>query len=895
MLIPQHIESLFYKVLEQPSDIRAPFLDQACGNDIGLRQEITRLLQDAEDSSGFFENFAIRINRLYTSEDNIEPQEEKRIGEWRLLSVLGQGGMGKVYLAERTDHHYTQRVALKILPAGRDDSVARCRFSAERKILAQLSHKDIARFIDGGMTEDGTQYFAMEYIDGMNIKDHCRKHTPTIRAILDMFLNICEAVQYAHDHLIIHRDLKPGNVMVDNAGKIKLLDFGIAKILEADRPNLELTQVVPCPMSLGYSSPEMLGGETVTITTDVYSLGILLYELLTGHRPYSDSDEPARGLHLLQFNREAKPASAMADSKKTNNALQGDLDTILAKAIRVKPEERYASVREMSEDIKRYIAGFPVKAKSHTTLHHINKFIARHRVSSAAVGIASLALFFSVFFSAYHMLEAQSQRDLAQYQQKRMQITHDFLNLLIEEIGPHGKAMTLEELLDRGVSMLHQKFETRPHLAGQILFELSRSYNLLGNKKKNKALLEKAELAARQAADPELLSTILCARADELFLTDSKSGTRIYQEALQAKRGLSHYSIDNQVHCAMAKARSLEQSHKLEEALALTETTLAKLKRVSESVSNLHFVLINRRTLLLYSLGRRGEVLQSNNEAISLMEENGRELTIGYMVEKQNRAILLNMMGEVREYADLCRQVLDSFVSHDGQSQRPDKFIMRYADALIRLGKYDEALTLYQENIKNARDQGHKLYAAHHQLGMGRVFVQRGEMSKAEAHFVLAERQYVKSPALSQRKLSWITLERANILRIQGKSESAIRIIEDLLQILGYPQRRDGFQLSQTLRSAAHTALELSNETHAKRYIEDFLMTARQLARADNTSADVGNGLLLRAQWSLKYDNPDSAREDLTKAISILTTSAGGEHPDTLSAVQLLLEIKAAS
>lgn len=343
-----------------------------------------------------------------------------RIGAYKIVNELGRGGMGAVYLAERADGVFEKQVAIKVLKRGTDtDEVVR-RFSAERQILARLEHPNIAGLIDAGTTDDGLPYFVMEYVFGAAITNYAGDRKLSVNERLELFRIICSAVSYAHQHLVVHRDLKPSNVLVTNGGEVKLLDFGIAKLLDESTP--ELTVTAQRRLTPDYASPEQVNGEPVTTVSDVYSLGVLLYELLTGVRPYKiktrTTEEITRAIREQQPDR---PSTVVARSTSSDSQsavrnpklLRGDLDNIVLKALSNEPGRRYASVDQFSADIRRYLEGVPVRARRDTAAYRTAKFVRRHKIGVAAAAFIAIALIAGSITTARQAHEAQLEKKLA--------------------------------------------------------------------------------------------------------------------------------------------------------------------------------------------------------------------------------------------------------------------------------------------------------------------------------------------------------------------------------------------------------------------------------------------------------------------------------------------------
>ncbi len=382
----QRVKDLFTAAMDLDSAQRQVFLEGATLIDPELRQEVESLLHHHDQADSFIALSIADLQRVLPGTEPPEPGLGERIGPYRLLRTLGRGGMGTVYLAERADAQFEMQVAIKCIQKGMDSEFLRQRFRRERQILANLEHPNIARMLDGGTTAGGVPYLVMEHVDGLPVDAYCDANGLNIRNRLELFRTICAAVQFAHQNLVVHRDIKPGNILVTADGVPKLLDFGIAKLLDAGPPDATATGFGL--MTPEFSSPEQVRREAITTASDVYSLGVLLYLLLTGRRPYRfATGSPSELLDLVCVQEPTRP-SVTAHSRE----LAGDLDNIILKAMRKEPERRYASVEQFSEDIRRHLAGLPVKARQDTLGYRASKFIRRNRVGVASAAIAAAAL-----------------------------------------------------------------------------------------------------------------------------------------------------------------------------------------------------------------------------------------------------------------------------------------------------------------------------------------------------------------------------------------------------------------------------------------------------------------------------------------------------------------------
>ena len=390
----QELKELFEEAIESPAGQREKILARAARLDGSLAGELKTLL-DAHDREGhFFEDLVEAEGRDLVSISRDGALLGRRVGAYELLEQIGIGGMGTVFLARRTDSEYESRVAVKLIRPGVLSEEALRRFRAERQALANLNHAGIARLLDGGTTADGLPFLVMEYVEGEPIDEYCDRRGLSLEERLALFRRVCEAVEHAHRHMVIHRDIKPGNILVTPAGEVKLLDFGIAKLL----PGAEwaepagLTQTAQRVMTPDYASPEQILGQRVAASSDVYSLGVLLYRLLTGKAPYSFKGERASEIERTVCEQEPARPSTAADDPATRKRLRGDLDDIVMQALRKEPERRYGSVEQLSGDIRRHLEGLPVRARSGTVSYRAGKFLRRHRIAVASAAVILLVL-----------------------------------------------------------------------------------------------------------------------------------------------------------------------------------------------------------------------------------------------------------------------------------------------------------------------------------------------------------------------------------------------------------------------------------------------------------------------------------------------------------------------
>src|SRR6266849_2154720 len=418
----QKINELFFAARDLEPGAREVFLSEACSGNEELRKEVGSLVAAHLRADSFIGASAFAAGARLLATEDANSGVGRAVGPYKLVRQIGSGGMGAVYLAERDDDQYHKQVAIKLVRIGLDAQLMVRRFRSERQILALLEHPHVARLLDGGVTADGQPYIVMEYIEGARITDYCRTQELNISQRLLLFRQICSAVHYAHQHLVVHRDIKPSNILVSKDGAPKLLDFGIAKILDSSAAGSEGSTLTNLnPMTPEYASPEQIQGKVLTTATDIYSLGVLLYELLTGQKPYKTAEKtPQEVARLVCESEPQKPSTAITALLKAQSqagrleAISGDLDHIVLKAMRKEPPQRYASAEELSADIGNYLAGLPVQAREGSFRYLAGKFVARHKAVVALSSALLLALIAGLAVVSWEVHVAHVQRARAE-------------------------------------------------------------------------------------------------------------------------------------------------------------------------------------------------------------------------------------------------------------------------------------------------------------------------------------------------------------------------------------------------------------------------------------------------------------------------------------------------
>ncbi|MDJ0836317.1 MAG: serine/threonine-protein kinase [Acidobacteriota bacterium] len=568
------VKDIFGEAMEQPAHERMAYVCQMAGDDQDVLEEVCSLLAVDDEEVSFLE--------AAPAPPDEEPDKMlgSELGPWKLARKLDSGGMGKVYVAERADRLYKDRVAIKVLKRGMDtDEVVR-RFRRERQILAHLDHPYITRLMDGGSTADGRPYLVMEYVDGEHITKWCREKP--LRERLQVFLKVCEGVSFAHSNLIVHRDLKPGNILVTDRGEPKLLDFGIAKLLDPDEGQTH-TRIGQRLLTPAYAAPEQIRGEAITTACDVFALGVLLFEVLVGQLPErsaTGTTGPGRG----SLERMPIPSKAVGPhpgpGAVQKRLLTGDLDTIVLKALREDPAKRYHSADEMAEDIGRYLEGFPVRARRETVVYQMSKFFGRHRLGVsifAMVVTLLLSLLVALITSqdqvARERDEAMASAELMVGENRRLARVHE---LLVETISKAGldnrETVNIESLLDKTADQIQKKPSRDPGIQADRYLTLASIHNNRGHPEKAEPLLRKA-LDIMEKDDHHLPRAMISLTQTCLALKKYKAARQTARLLVAHTENWSGNTEDAESMIALAEALA---------AVRLPEVALALAARVQD-------------------------------------------------------------------------------------------------------------------------------------------------------------------------------------------------------------------------------------------------------------------------------------------------------------------------
>ncbi len=712
----------FEEIAELAPGERAAALAGLAAADPGLAEAVRELLAaDAAAGERYLEEgvggFAPSLvsSALDTAGPGSVGAAGDRIGPYRLRSLLGRGGMGEVWEAERADGHFEKRVALKLLKRGLDSEAMLRRFLRERQILARLEHPNIARLLDGGVAPDGRPYLVLELVEGEPIHTWCARVGADLSTRLRLILAVAEAVDLAHRNLVVHRDLKPSNLLVDSAGCVKLLDFGIAKILVADPADasaegaegadLEATRFEDRALTPAYAAPEQILGQPPTTATDVYSLGVVFYELLAGRLPHSRTTTSMAGLAKdLERETLTRPSRVVAERRETRRAkaIAGDLDTIALKALARDPARRYGSIAAFADDLKRYLDGRPVRARPDSQLYRLGKFARRHRVAVLAAALVAASLVAGLSAALWQGRRATANAAVAAANAQRADRVKEFLIGLFEAADPEqsGGNVPARELLEQAGKRLESELASEPLIRADLLEAVARIDRSMGLLEPAAALAERA-FAIRAAALPADDPAVAAARA-------TLGVVHVYQGKLDTAL--------EELAAALASLEATEPANSL------------LLARVRSDYSN-----------VLFWKGRSDESERLERQVWETYAEALGPGNLQTAIHQRNLAVVLDDLERVDE-AEAAYRASQTVIEQLLGADHPNASASYLNLAVLldmRRGKYEEAEELYRRALAIRRAKLGENHAVTGQsLQLYALFLlNRGRLEESERHY----------------------------------------------------------------------------------------------------------------------------------------------------------------
>jgi serine/threonine-protein kinase len=894
------------EALELAADGRGEFLDRAFAGDPTLRAAADALVQ-ADVSAGEFLEHSVGVYAGTLGGDagdgaSASPARE-RVGPYRIVRELARGGMGAVYLAERADGQFDQQVALKLIRGGLDSGEIHRRFLAERQILARLHHPNIARLLDGGVTPDGAPWFAMEYVAGTALTQYCRESGLGIPERLALFREVGEAVRYAHGQLVVHRDLKPSNIFVADGGTVKLLDFGIAKVVSAgERDGVvagqgeredPATRTELRVMTPEYAAPEQVRGEPVSTATDVYALGAVLYELLTGRRAHRFERPTPAEYERVVCETEPVAPSASVEAERLRRTLRGDLDTIVLKALEKDPARRYASVEALLEDLRRYETGLPIRARPTSRWYRARKFARRH-----ALGVASAGLVVGLVTSGVAGVVWQARA--AERQAARATAVKDFLAGLFRGAGPaesRGKELTARELLERGVGRLDSALAGQPGLQQELLGELGTIHQALGLYDAAESLFARATTIALATYGEDHLE--VAARLDEWAMSHKLKGDYPRAESLLTRalaiRSAELYPTDPDLAITMGHLSIiLGNTGRYARAESLVRRAMA-IDIGHEGREGLSVATdLNNLGVLLAERGDLAGADSAYRAALAIKRKHLHPDHPSVLDAVGNLAINLESRGELAEAEAMKRELLAARRRvYRGDNPEIARSLHSLASVVGRLGRLAEAESLLTEAVAMRRrlfDEDHPdVIGSTNNLAIIRY--RAGLLPAAERSFREAYAGFLRAHGPDHIHTLTALNNLGATLTEQGKYAEAETVLREVVR-----------------RRAELFGDENTNTAHSRRHLGVLLQRTGRAAEAERVLGEVvtvyrrelpGHPRLAEALTSLGEvltTRGRTSRADtvLREALAIRTSSLGPEHPATAETTRALGENLAA-
>jgi tetratricopeptide (TPR) repeat protein len=851
---------LFDRLADAPPASWDSELAQLCSDDAEIRAEALALLR-ADAQTAAPTAAAARVVDAAAEEQERREQAQlvgQRVGPYSLLREIGRGGMGHVWLAERADGEFKKLVAIKLLRSGWDADELLQRFRAERQILAGLTHPNIAHLVDGGVTPDGKPWLALEYVDGVNLREFCNTRQLNLRARLQLFLDVCDAVAYAHARLVVHRDLKPSNLLVDHAGSIKLLDFGIAKLLGADSGTSATRLFTP-----EYAAPEQVRGEAVTTSVDVYALGLLLYELLTGRRPYKVNDStPAAYERAILEQEPTRPSIAVtrADETAGNLAaqrhltpsllareLRGDLDAIVMKALRKEPAQRYASAAELAADVQRHLDRQPVLAHRGGWKYRAGRFLQRHAVAASLSALAVLCLIGGMGLAFW-------QASLARHEASKSKATLDFMIGIFEgtAVGRvKGREVKAADLLDAAIERVRSDV-TEPEARSDLLIAIISAYRALKLGADTLPIAEEALTLARKFDDPVRLGRSLVLHAAAMH--DTRRFDELLRDTDEAEKILTgDDDVQRKLRMRVIQARSnafIELNRPREAEQALSE--LYDLQKIS--LGPLHPLTLNTLTYRAAALSNAEE----NDRATAILEPAIEALKKQQPPQKDYIASLSGMLAanvmdeDLRRAIELARDVLRMEEEIYGPE---DTLIVNatinLASFLVLAGDTDEALRVSQRGVDIMHKSGDDPAQAFKPLRLlGQIHVRRREYALAAPVLDEAIAVRDKPDAKADASLANAYASRAIARSMLQRDEEAARDAARADVLIADANVKDRDMLQYLLLRSRFDLLSNDTPSDCARQ-ERIVKIAQERKAARVDSVRFGSALLAACQWRL--------------------------------------------
>lgn len=795
-----------------------------------------------------------------------------QLGAYTLTLPLGSGGAGSVWLARRSDGRFEGKVAVKLLNSALVGRPAGKRFVREGSLLAKLDHANIAHLIDAGIAPGGQPYLVLEYVEGERIDRYCEQHGLDVEGRLRLFLDVLAAVEHAHSHLIVHRDLKPSNIFVTHTGVVKLLDFGVAALLAAredDAP--ELTREAEAGLTPEYAAPEQLLGMPVTTATDVYALGLVLFVLLAGRHPASPEGKSAAELMRLTLETETPPPSHVASDVQRGRVLRGDLDNIIAKALKKDPADRYLTASAFAQDLRHFLAQEPVSARPDSLTYRAGKFVRRHRGGLATGLLTAIALIATASFALLQMYQARGQRDQALEQSKIAEGYSSVITSLLSQVGPGGRALEPHELLERAVVEVEKRYADDPGARVSMLVRISGRYYDLRDTNKEYEMLVKAEGIARRQGDPEMLLNVQCNTVETDIAAGRKAEALLrLEEARMLLAASPDASPGLRADCLRSEAEFARADDNLPAAIAHYERARKVLEDDGRTWGNRYSGVMSGLAAYNSAYGDLVSAHRYRLACATLDQRYGRRDSLPGLIGQAGLANSFYLMGQVHKGVTMTQQALRDWNDLPGSPPLNPSIAYRYGEMLSRTGRHDEALELIRGAIDSSSAGGNKTLAGSVRLGLARALLRAQQIDAADTaqSEALATLQQTDSPHSAE--IIEALRVRAEIRLVQGRVDEAAAAADDAMTRLNSPGVALAPTRARVLETRAQIALARGRPADAIRDANAAAQLFTKNCIAPDESADVGEALLIRARAEAAAGDQIASRSTTSRANQIL-------------------------
>ena len=807
----------------------------------------------------------------------------RRVGPYVIEAEIARGGMGGVWRARRDDGRFEGVVAIKLVNAFLIGQGGEERFRTEGQLLGKLYHPNIARLLDAGLLDGAQPYLVLEYVQGEPIDAYCVRNALTVEARVRLFLNVLAAVGHAHSHLIVHRDLKPANIHIAQDGTVKLLDFGIAKLIDGDDPAAAVTRSSLGPLTPQYAAPEQLLGRPVTTGTDIYALGLVLYVCLTGTHPVpANTRSTAEIMRSILTEEPARASSVAAGSGVEPRALRGDLDNILRKTLKKDPGERYLSAGAFADDLRHFLNHEPVAAHADSVAYRVAKFVRRHRAAVIAGIIVAIALLGTGAFAVMQLFEARAQRDLAQLEAEHAGAQNELTEFLLGDSLGQASSEVVSQKLNRARDLIHRRFRTDPKLQADLLNGLSGRYIDAGDAKGGAEVMNEAEAIGRRLDDPHLNADIACGKAQDAVeggnLTLAHEQERI---GLANLRRLKIVEPGQAAECAMATAYIAEREGDYARATRAMRDAMSALEKAGITRTSRYTSIAHEYARSLSLAGNYRDAWGAEQSVLAIVADVGRDDSDAYYAMVNVGTVALLAGGQPKKSLELLNAVIEKSRKLASSMQLPFYLIATQLLDQSAAGISGSQERGLMQAADEAEMQGLLSAVATYRVGAIRAALAHGDLAAADAFWgkiAALEVKYMADPAWRRDALRLLMAHALLNLTKQDTIGAAEKIAQAAAMIPADRQPSDPqWQQIVVLRGE----IELAQHQYAAAAADAQIAVARARLEAidPRSSCWVGEALVLRARSELGSGDKAAAAASAREALPHLEQNLDVSHP----------------